>query len=102
MDLAKAADRAGRAVASTQGLLASKGGLNSGRAIIMIFDAVRTEFDAAIDNVFSELKRTINRTHLNRGDLRQAAVSCLENFAIEMKALTHVAVFVASDMLNTD
>jgi hypothetical protein len=30
--LAKAADRAGRAAASTQGLLASKGGLNSGRA----------------------------------------------------------------------
>jgi hypothetical protein len=87
--LAKAADRAGRAVASTQGLLASKGGLNSGRAIIMIFDAVRTEFDAAIDTVFGELKRTINRTHLNRGDLRQAAVSCLENFAIEMKALTN-------------
>jgi len=87
--LAKAADRAGRAVASTMGLLASKGGLNSGRAIIMIFDAVRTEFDAAIETVFGELKRTINRTHLNRGDLRQAAVSCLENFAIEMKALTN-------------
>jgi len=55
--LAKAADRAGRAVASTQGLLASKGGLNSGRAIIMILDAVRTEFDAAIETVFGELKR---------------------------------------------
>jgi hypothetical protein len=86
--LAKAVNRAGRAVAATTAQLASKGALNSGRAIIMIFDAVRTEFDAGIETAFGELKRTINRTKLNRGDLRQATVSCLENFAIEMKALT--------------
>jgi hypothetical protein len=86
--LAKAVDRAGRSVGSVTAQLNSKGALNSGRAIIMIFDAVRIEFDAGIDTALGELKRTINRTTLNRADLRQAAVSCLENFAIEMKVLT--------------
>jgi citrate lyase gamma subunit len=86
--LAKAGDNARRAVDSVIARLAAAGVLQSGRAIIEIFDAVRTEFDAGIETAFGELKRTINRTSLNRTDLRQAAVSCLENFAIEMKSLT--------------
>lgn len=86
--LAKAVERAGRSMASVTAQLASKGALNSGRAIILIFDAVRAEFDAGIETALGELKRTIKRTKLDRADLRQVTISCLENFAIEIKALT--------------
>jgi hypothetical protein len=86
--LARAAERARRSVDTITAQLASKGVLQSGRAIIEIFGAVQTEFEAAIETVFGEVKRTINRTKLNRTDIRQAAISCLENFVIEMKSLT--------------
>jgi hypothetical protein len=86
--LKKAATNAGRAVAAVQAQLAAKGALQSGRAIISIFDAVRKEFDGGIDTALGELKRTIDRTKLDRSELRQMTMQCLENFAIEMKGLT--------------
>jgi hypothetical protein len=86
--LTKAATNAGRAVGSVQSELAARGALQSGRAVLMIFDAVRKEYDGGIETALGELKRTIARTRLDRRDLRQATVQCLENFTLEMKALT--------------
>jgi hypothetical protein len=86
--LRKAADKAGRAVNAVMAKLAAVGAVHSGRAIIEIFDTVREEFDAGIATAFGELKRTIRKTDLNRNELRQVTVSCLEDFVVEMKALT--------------
>jgi hypothetical protein len=86
--LNKASTNAAQAVNAVRAQLAASGRLQSGVEIIMVFEAVRKEFDAGIDVAFGELKRTARRTKLDRSDLREATVSCLENFTIEMKALT--------------
>src|SRR5438477_9306079 len=86
--LKNAADNAARAVNSVLRGLNSKGALHSGRAIILTFEAIRKDFDAGIETALGELKRTIGRTTLDRKDLRLATLSCLENFALQMKALT--------------
>ncbi|WP_316227655.1 MULTISPECIES: hypothetical protein [unclassified Bradyrhizobium] len=86
--LKKAGVDAGRTVAAIQAELASKGLLLSGRAVISIFDAVRKDFEGGINATLGELKRTIARTTLDRIQLRQMTIQCLENFAIEMKSLT--------------
>jgi hypothetical protein len=57
--LKKAANNAGVAVNAVQAQLAATHALQSGRAIILIFDAVRKEFHAGIDAALGELKRTI-------------------------------------------
>jgi hypothetical protein len=59
----------------------------------LIIEAVRKHFDAGIETALGELKRTIGRTNLDRKNLRQATVSCLENFALQMKALTRADVY---------
>ena len=86
--LNKASRNAVHAVNACRAQLASSGRLQSSAEIIMVFDAVRNEFDAGIETAFGELKRTIKRTTLDRIDLRDATVSCLENFRLEMEALT--------------
>src|ERR1700704_1789666 len=77
--LKKAANNARLAVDAVQARLSANGALQSGRAIVMTFDAVRKEFDAGMDAVLGELKRTIFRTGLDRAALRQAALQCLQN-----------------------
>ena len=100
--LKKAANNARLAVDAVQARLSANGALQSGRAIVMTFDAVRKEFDAGMDAVLGELKRTIFRTGLDRAALRQAALQCLQNFSLEMKALTKADQYrsLAADVVD--
>jgi hypothetical protein len=83
--LQRAADRGRTAV---EELLAKPGTLGSPRAALMIFDAVRKEYDAGIETALGELKRCARIAKLDRRELRQATVQCLENFRLEMKSIT--------------
>ena len=86
--LQKAADRGRQAAAEVLAQLAKAGALQSGRAVLMTFAAVRKEYDAGVDSALGELKRCARITKLDPRDLRQATVQCLENFALEMKSIT--------------
>lgn len=55
--LGRAAEKASREVNSVRAQLGAMGALQSGRAIIMIFDAVQKEFEEGIQKAFGELKR---------------------------------------------
>jgi hypothetical protein len=83
----KAVDRATRAVNDVRGQAAFHGAINSSRAVINSFEAVRKEFDSGLEAVLGELKRVIHATALDRNDLRQMAVQRLTNFAAAAKAI---------------
>jgi hypothetical protein len=85
--IGKADDRAKRAVNDVRRQAAAKGALNSGRAVMLSFEAVRTEFDSGIETVLGELKRVMRITTLDRDQLRQHAVQRLMNFAIAAKII---------------
>lgn len=84
---AKALDRATRAVNDVRGQAGLRNAINSSRAVINSFEAVRKEFDSGLDAVLGELKRVIRTTVLDRNDLRQLAVQRLTNFAAAAKAI---------------
>jgi hypothetical protein len=83
----KALDRARRAVSDVRGEAARHGAINSSRAVINSFEAVRKEFDSGVESVLGELKRVIRTTTLDRNDLRQLAVQRLTNFAAAAQAI---------------
>jgi hypothetical protein len=60
----------------------------SGVVIAAIFADVQKEFEEGIADALGELKRAIRTTKLDRHELRQAALQCLENFTIGCKAAT--------------
>ncbi len=93
--LDRAIERAHKAVAQVEAQAAKAGSLQSGRTIILIFDEVKKEFDSGILTALGELKRAVNRTKLDRRELRQHTYQCLMNFAIAAKAVTK------SDKLKT-
>ena len=69
----------------------NKGGaFNSGRRIIFSIEAAKKEFDAGIDAVLGELKRTIRKTKLNPKDLRDRAAERLMKFANDAKSAAQV------------
>ena len=86
--LKKAADRGGVAVAEVMARLAKAGALQSGRAVLLIFDAVRKEFDAGIETALGELKRSARITKLDPRELRQVTMTFLDQFMVEMKSIT--------------
>jgi hypothetical protein len=59
-----------------------------GNAIAQIFAAVTKRLDEGIDFALYELKRTIDRTTLDRRELRQHTAQLLENFVIAAKSIT--------------
>jgi len=87
--LDRATAKTGGEVVAIRSRLAAKGMLQSSAAIIEIFGVVQKEFEAGTERALGELKRTMVRSRLDHGDLRQATVSCLTNFAIAMKSVTH-------------
>jgi hypothetical protein len=62
----------------------------SGNAIVQIFAETRTRFESGINFALAELSRTIERTALDRRELRQLAVQSLTNFAIQTKSITNM------------
>jgi hypothetical protein len=84
--IAKAIDRAGRAVGNARGQFAAHGALSSSRLVLFTWEAARKEFDSGVEAVLGELSRTIRTTKLDRNELRQHAVQRLMNFAIAAKA----------------
>src|SRR5580704_5959727 len=85
--LAQAMKRAQASKAKILSEHASRGILQSSMTYQRVFEAVRQEFDAGIKTAFGELKRAIRITNLHRAELRQATVQCLENFALQVKAM---------------
>jgi len=67
---------------------AQRGLGTSGVVIAAIFADVQKEFEEGIADALGELKRAIRTTKLDRHELRQAALQCLENFTIGCKAAT--------------
>src|SRR5262249_37715025 len=86
--LAKALDRARGEVVRIKSEHASRGILQSSMTIMRIFAEVRKEFDAGIETALGELKRAMRKTQLDGRELREVTVQCLENFAIQAKAVT--------------
>ena len=59
----------------------------SGVVITAICTAMQNAFEDGIGTALGELKRAIRTTKLDRDELRQAAVLCLEEFKISCKAI---------------
>jgi hypothetical protein len=59
-----------------------------GNEIVQVFAAVAKRLDEGIDFALGELNRTINRTTLDRQELRQHTARLLENFVIVAKSVT--------------
>jgi hypothetical protein len=59
-----------------------------GNQIVQIFAAVNKRLDDGIDFALGELTRTINRTTLDRQELRQHTAQLLDNFVIAAKSVT--------------
>ena len=91
--IAKAQDRAARAVNEVRGKAAAAGRFQSGATAIHSIERARTEFDVGVDAVLGELKRVAQSTKLNRDDLRQLAVQRLEKFATAAKAISQAEQF---------
>jgi hypothetical protein len=91
--IAKAQDRAGRAVAEVRAKASAAGGFNSGGTVMFSVEAARKEFDACIDAVLGELKRVIRITDLDRKDLRDLAVQRLMQFASAAKVISQADQF---------
>lgn len=79
--------RARTAIGQIKSEHAAHGALQSNRTYLGIFAAVRREFEAGTNTALGELKRVVIITRLDRTELRQAALQCLNDFAIEAKAL---------------
>jgi hypothetical protein len=86
--IARARDRAARAVNEVRGKAAAAGAFHSGGTAMHSIECARTEFDAGVDAVLGELKRVAGSTKLNHDDLRQLAVQRLEQFALAAKAIS--------------
>ena len=80
--IAKAQDRAARAVNEVRGKAAAAGRFQSSATAIHSIERARTEFDVGVDAVLGELKRVAQSTKLNRDDLRQLAVQRLEELPL--------------------
>ena len=91
--IAKAQDRAARALNEVRGKAAAAGRFQSSATAIHSIERARTEFDAGVDAVLGELKRVAQSTKLNRDDLRQLAVQRLEKFATAAKAISQAEQF---------
>ena len=85
--LTRAMTRARTAIGRIKSEHAAHGALQSNRTYLGIFAAVRREFEAGTNTALGELKRVVRITRLDRTELRQAALQCLNDFAIEAKAL---------------
>lgn len=59
----------------------------SGVVVVAIFAEMQNAFENGIGTALGELKRVIRTTKLDRDELRQAAVLCLEEFKISCKAV---------------
>jgi hypothetical protein len=84
---AKALDRAKRALSDVRAQAAVHRAINSSRAVINSFEAVRKEFDSGVEAVLGELKRVIRTTTLDQNDLRQLTAKRLSTFAAAAKAI---------------
>ena len=91
--IAKARDRAARAVNEVRGKATHAGAFHSGGTAMHSIERARTEFDVGVDAVLGELKRVTQSTKLNRDDLLQLAVQRLEQFAIAAKAISQAEQF---------
>jgi hypothetical protein len=91
--IAKAKDRAARAVNEMRGKAAAAGRFHSGATAIQSIEHARTEFDAGVDAVLGELERVAQSTKLNRAVLRQLAVQRLEEFAAAAKVISQAEEF---------
>jgi hypothetical protein len=78
--------RAKRAVSDVRRKASASGTLNSGNTIVRCFEVVRLEFDSGVEAVLGELKRAVQRTDLDRDQLRDHAVERLMSFATMAKA----------------
>lgn len=66
------------------------GGLQSSRRIIFSIKAAKKEFEAGVDAVLGELRRTIGKNKLDPEQLRQRAADRLVRFVGEAKAAAEV------------
>ena len=93
--IANALKSADRAVNGVRGEFKA-GVFQSGRRIIFSIEAARKEFEAGVEAVLGELKRTIRKNKLDPKDLRQHAGERLLKFANDAKAAAKVAVWEMS------
>jgi uncharacterized protein (DUF1684 family) len=91
--IAKARDRAARAVNEVRAKAAAAGAFQSSGTAMHSIERARIEFYAAIGTVLGELKRVARSTKLNRDDLRQLAVQRLGQFALAAKAISQAEQF---------
>jgi hypothetical protein len=81
----KARKRAGVAVSQVRAQGAAHG--RSSRIVLLLCEAIQTEFEKGVEAVLGELSRIIQITDLHRNELRQCAVERLNQFAVDMKAV---------------
>jgi hypothetical protein len=91
--IAKAQDRAARAVNEVRAKASAAGAFQSGGTIMQSIERARIEFDAGVNTVLGELKRVARSTKLNRDDLRQHAVQRLTQFGLAVKAISQAEQF---------
>jgi hypothetical protein len=91
--IAKAQDRAARAVNEVRAKASAAGAFQSGGTIMHSIERARIEFDAGVDTVLGELKRVARSTKLDPEELRRHAVQRLTQFALAVKAISQAEQF---------
>jgi hypothetical protein len=89
--ISRAHKRAQEAVNLVRGQFAQGGRFQSGARVLNSIDASRKEFEAGVETVLGELKRSIKRTTLDRQELRRITAERLTDFVEKSKAAAHVS-----------
>jgi hypothetical protein len=88
--ISRAHKRAQEAVNQTRAEFAGHNRFLSGARVLNSIEASRKEFEAGVETVLGELKRSIKRTTLDRHELRRITAKRLTDFAEKSKAAAHV------------